>query len=117
MAEADAIVPLDELDGVARPAAAGGHAAEEAFVWGDDEVRRKVKPNGMEPYVKSIAFDEIKACGELTATYRLTDSLRKAGQAAGLLSTVAHHVELMKRLGQLSDGKLSSLGSCDIAYD
>ena len=38
MAEADAIVPLDELDGVARPAAAGGHAAEEALVWGDDEV-------------------------------------------------------------------------------
>lgn len=38
VAEADAVVVLHELDGVACFAAVGGHAAEEAFAGGDDEV-------------------------------------------------------------------------------
>jgi hypothetical protein len=40
VAEADAIVPLDELDWVARLAAMAGHAAEQALCRGDDEVGR-----------------------------------------------------------------------------
>ena len=39
MAEAYAIMPLDEVQGVACLAAVGCHAAEQAFAWCDDEIR------------------------------------------------------------------------------